>query len=107
MRFPTHLLSSLAVGLAVYPRQPLRLAALVAAGTLVDLDHLLLYSLHTGDWSVVGALRYDRYRNRRIKLGDKCGVVRVDVQKSIIEAGLVFLDNGADSGDLCRHVGRV
>ena len=70
MRFPTHLLSSLAVGLAVYPRQPLRVAALVAAGTLVDLDHLLLYSLHTGDWSVVGALRYDRYRNRRIKLGD-------------------------------------
>ncbi len=70
MRFRTHLLSSLAAGLALYPRRPARLAALVAAGTLIDLDHLLLYSLRTGDWSVVGALSYDRYRHRGAGAGD-------------------------------------
>jgi hypothetical protein len=70
MRFHTHLLSSLALGLALYRRQPAQLATLVAAGTLIDIDHLLLYGLQTGDWSVVGALRYDRYRNRRAGVGD-------------------------------------
>lgn len=70
MRFRTHLLSSLAVGLALYPLRPARLAALVAAGTLIDLDHLWLYSLRTGDWSPVGALRYNRYRHRRARAGD-------------------------------------
>ncbi len=70
MRFRTHLISSLALGLALYPRRPARLAALVAGGTLIHLDHLLLYSLRSGDWSVVGALRYDGYRHRRARAGD-------------------------------------
>ncbi|GAB4447514.1 MAG: hypothetical protein OHK0015_51660 [Chloroflexi bacterium OHK40] len=70
MRFRTHLLASFAVGLALFPQRPLRLAATVAAGTLIDLDHLLLYGLHTGDWSIVGALRYDRYRHRGAEAGD-------------------------------------
>lgn len=70
MRFRTHLLSSLALGLALYPRRPARLAALVAAGTLVDFDHLVMYGLRTGDWSVVGALRYERYRHRGMGAGD-------------------------------------
>lgn len=70
MRFRTHLLGSLAAGLALYPRRPARLAAFVAAGTLIDLDHLLLYSLRTGDWSAVGALRYNAYRHRRARPGD-------------------------------------
>ncbi|HMQ29589.1 MAG TPA: hypothetical protein PKD53_02630 [Chloroflexaceae bacterium] len=70
MRFRTHLLSSLAAGLALYPRRPARLAALVAAGTLIDVDHLALYIMRTGDWSVVGALRYDRYRHRGMGAGD-------------------------------------
>jgi hypothetical protein len=70
MRFRTHLLTSVVAGLALYPRRPLRLATLVLAGTLVDLDHLLLYGLQTGDWSVVGALRYDRYRHRGAGRGD-------------------------------------
>lgn len=70
MRFRTHLLSSLALGLALYPRRPARLAALVAAGTLVDVDHLVMYALRTGDWSVVGALRYERYRHRGMGAGD-------------------------------------
>lgn len=70
MRFRTHLISSALAGLALYPRQPLHAAALTLAGTLIDLDHLLLYMLQTGDWSVSGALRYDRYRHRLIRPGD-------------------------------------
>lgn len=70
MRLRTHLLTSSALGLALYPRRPERLAALVAAGTLIDLDHLVLYALRTGDWSAVGALRYNRYRGRRYTAGD-------------------------------------
>lgn len=70
MRFRTHLVSSALAGLALYPRRPLAAAALTVAGTLIDLDHLLLYMLQTGDWSVSGALRYDRYRHRLIEPGD-------------------------------------
>jgi len=70
MHLRTHLLTSSALGLALYPRRPTRLAALVAAGALIDLDHLVLYALRTGDWSVVGALRYNRYRGRRYTAGD-------------------------------------
>jgi hypothetical protein len=70
MRFRTHLLTSALLGLALYPRRPGRAAAVALAGTLVDLDHLLLYGAHTGDWSVAGALRYDRYRHRRRVAGD-------------------------------------
>lgn len=70
MRFRTHLLTSLAAGLLLYPRRPGRAAGLVAAGTLIDVDHLLLYALQTGDWSLVGALRYDRYRHRGAGRGD-------------------------------------
>lgn len=70
MRFRTHLLTSAAAGLLLYPSRPARLAALVAAGTLIDVDHLVLYALQTGDWSVIGALRYDRYRHRGRGVGD-------------------------------------
>lgn len=70
MRLRTHLLSSALLGVALYPRRPLRAAAVTLAGTLLDLDHLLLYALQTGDWSAVGALRYDRYRHRGQGPGD-------------------------------------
>jgi hypothetical protein len=40
------------------------------AGTLLDLDHLLLYGARTGDWSIPGALHYDRYRHRHPRPGD-------------------------------------
>jgi len=56
--------------MALYPRRPAHAAALVLAGTLIDLDHLLLYALRTGDWSVVGALRYNRYRHYWRQAGD-------------------------------------
>ena len=70
MHYRTHLLTSLAAGLALYPRRPAHAAALVLAGTLIDLDHLLLYVLRTGDRSVVGALRYNRYRHYEWQIGD-------------------------------------
>jgi hypothetical protein len=70
MRFRAHLVSSALLGLALYPREPLKLLAVTLAGTLIDVDHLLLYALQTGDWSVTGALRYDRYRHRGQGVGD-------------------------------------
>lgn len=70
MQFKSHLAASAALALALYPRRPLSAAALVGAGTLIDLDHLLLYALQTGDWTVSGALRYDRYRHRAPVRGD-------------------------------------
>lgn len=70
MRFRSHLIISAAAALAIYPARPLGAIALTLAGTLVDLDHLVLYALQTGDWSVVGAVRYDRYRHRARVRGD-------------------------------------
>lgn len=98
MRFRTHLLSSLAVGLALYPRHPGRLAAVVAGGTLIDLDHLLLYSLRTGDWSVVGALRYDRYRNKGVQAGDarpRYGPLRSWLHEPLLMLPAYWAANGA------------
>lgn len=70
MQFRTHLITSAAAALAVYPRQPQQAAALLLAGVLIDLDHLVVYALQSGDWSISGALRYDRYRHKRIRAGD-------------------------------------
>lgn len=70
MQFRTHLLTSAAAALALYPRQPRAAAALVIGGVLIDADHLVLYALQSGDWSVAGALRYDRYRHMRVGAGD-------------------------------------
>lgn len=70
MQFRTHLITSAAAALALYPRKPHHAAALVLAGVVLDVDHLLLYALQSGDWSVAGALRYDRYRHTRIGAGD-------------------------------------
>lgn len=70
MRFHTHLITSALTGLALYPRRPVSAGMLLLAGTLLDADHLLLYIAQTGDWSITGALRYDRYRHRKIRAGD-------------------------------------
>ncbi|MFV9507552.1 MAG: hypothetical protein AB4911_23630 [Oscillochloridaceae bacterium umkhey_bin13] len=70
MRPRDHLLISTVAGLALYGWRPRPLLALIAAGTLVDVDHLLRYVFVTGDWSVVGALRYERYRHQRWRQGD-------------------------------------
>lgn len=70
MRFRTHALASAVAGAALYRRSPLRAAALLMGGTLLDIDHFVLYALQTGDWSVTGALSYNRYRHVLTRAGD-------------------------------------
>jgi 5-methylcytosine-specific restriction endonuclease McrA len=70
MHFRTHLWTSALAAAICYRRSPGRAAALVAAGTLIDIDHLALYALRTGDRSLVGALVYDQYRNHPRRRGD-------------------------------------
>ncbi len=70
MQLHTHLWTSVLTGLVLYRRHPLKAALLVGAGVLIDLDHLVLYCLYTGDWSIVGALCYDRYRHYKPVPGD-------------------------------------
>lgn len=59
----THLWSSALAGVLLYRQRPAAGLALTAAGVLIDVDHLLLYALRSGDWTLLGALRYMRYRN--------------------------------------------
>lgn len=59
----THLWTSALTGLLLYRRRPGAALALTAAGVLIDADHLLLYAVRSGDWTLPGALRYMRYRN--------------------------------------------
>lgn len=70
MRFRTHAISSALAGALLYPRSPLRAATLLMSGTLIDVDHFVLYALQTGDWSPEGALIYNRYRNSPGLAGD-------------------------------------
>lgn len=63
MRLRTHILTSALLGAALYPRDPRRAALLVLGGVLLDVDHYLLYALRSGDWSPLGALRYNRWRH--------------------------------------------
>ncbi len=70
MRFDQHLISSAILAVCLYPRQPISAALFIAGGVLIDLDHLALYISRTGDWSVSGALHYNRYRNRLPQRGD-------------------------------------
>lgn len=70
MRLRDHVLGSVIVGLARYPRAPHKALLVVLAGVLIDIDHLVIYALRTGDWTISGALHYDRYRHRRPGPGD-------------------------------------
>lgn len=70
MHIRTHAQVSLLAGLLLYPRSPRRMLLLAAGGVLVDLDHFLLYAVRSGDWSISGALVYDRYRHYRPEPGD-------------------------------------
>jgi hypothetical protein len=54
----------------LYPRSPLRAAAVLLSGTLIDVDHFVLYAFQTGDWSMTGAIIYNRYRHKIGILGD-------------------------------------
>src|SRR5262245_14927880 len=70
MRLRSHLLASALIGAALYPLAPLRALLVTISGVAVDLDHYLLYALRSGDWSPVGALRYDRRRGHPVRPGD-------------------------------------
>lgn len=70
MHLRTHLWTSALTALICYPRAPRQAALLALAGVLIDIDHLILYYFQTGDYSIIGALRYDRYRNRPVTPGD-------------------------------------
>jgi hypothetical protein len=70
MRFRIHALTSALAGIVLYPRSPLRATTVLLSGTLIDVDHFVLYALQTGDWSVTGALVYNRYRHDIGILGD-------------------------------------
>jgi hypothetical protein len=70
MRFRTHLLSSLAAGVALYRRDWKKLALITIAGTLIDVDHFVLYAMRSGDWNPLGAVKYDKRRHKPIRRGD-------------------------------------
>lgn len=70
MNLREHLVYSSVLAASLYPRQPVAAALLIAGGVLIDLDHLALYVCRTGDWSISGALVYNRYRNRLPRHGD-------------------------------------
>ncbi|HEX9370859.1 MAG TPA: hypothetical protein VF897_07620 [Roseiflexaceae bacterium] len=63
MRLRTHILTSTLLAAALYSRAPRRAALLALGGVLLDADHYLVYALRSGDWSPLGALRYDRRRH--------------------------------------------
>jgi len=71
MRLRTHILTSALLGAALYPRAPRKAGLLLAGGVLLDADHYLLYALRSGNWNPLSALRYDRWRNQPIVVGDR------------------------------------
>lgn len=94
MRFRTHLIASALAGLACYPQRPARALLLTLGGVLIDLDHLALHALRSGDWSPVGALRYNRYRSRRPRAGDqrpRYGSLRSILHRPLLTLPLVWL----------------
>jgi hypothetical protein len=70
MRLRTHLWTSTLTALLLYPRKPLPAVLCTSAGVLIDLDHFLVYAWRTGDWNLVGAIGYNRYRHCTIAPGD-------------------------------------
>ena len=94
MRLRTHLLAATLAGVALYPRKPGRAALVAIAGVAVDLDHYVLYALRSGDWSVLGALRYDRRRSKPIRPGDtlpRYGPLRSILHRSALTVPLAWL----------------
>jgi hypothetical protein len=71
MRLRAHILTSVLLGAALYPRTPGKAALLLAGGVLLDADHYLLYAIRSGDWNPLNALRYDRWRNQPLVAGDQ------------------------------------
>ncbi|MCS6842493.1 MAG: hypothetical protein NZ699_12660 [Roseiflexus sp.] len=94
MRFRDHLLAAAAISLALYPRSPVRAALAILGGVALDIDHFLLYALRSGDWSPVGALRYDRRRHRLPRRGDtrpRYGMLRSVAHEPQVALPLIWL----------------
>jgi hypothetical protein len=94
MRLRTHLLTSTFTGLLLYPRKPVQAALVAFSGVAVDLDHYVLYALRSGDWSLIGALHYDRRRSKPIRAGDtrpRYGPLRSIVHRARLTLPLVWL----------------
>jgi hypothetical protein len=94
MRLRTHLLVSSLAGIVLYPRSPRRVALMALAGIAVDLDHYMLFALRSGDWSPLGALRYDRRRGQPIRPGDtrpRYGSLRSIVHRAALTIPLTWL----------------
>lgn len=70
MRFRTHLLASAIAGVMLFPRKPKAAALVAVSGVAIDFDHYVLYASRSGDWSLLGALRYDGRRRGRPRRGD-------------------------------------
>lgn len=98
MHLRTHLWTSALAGIVCYPRSPRRAALLTLSGVLIDVDHLLLYMIQTGDRSLVGALVYNRYRNRPRRPGDtrpRYGPLRSSLHRPIMLLPLLALAYGS------------
>ena len=94
MRLRTHLITSALTGIALYPRTPRQAALLTLAGVLIDGDHYLLYALRSGDWSLPGAIRYNRRRNQPIRAGDtrpRYGPLRSILHNATLTVPLAWL----------------
>lgn len=94
MRLRTHLLTSALAGIAIHPRAPHRAALFALGGVLVDIDHYVVYALRSGDWSPLGALRYDRRRRHPIRAGDtrpRYGPLRSIVHSAGLTIPLLWL----------------
>lgn len=70
MQFQTHLAAAAAAGVALYRRNPRRALLVAIGGVILDIDHFLLYALRSGDWSLAGALQYERRRHTQIGSGE-------------------------------------
>ena len=94
MHLRTHLLASALAGIALYPRSPRRAALVALSGVAVDLDHYVLFALRSGDWNLLGALRYDRRRGRPVLPGDtrpRYGALRSILHRATLTIPLAWL----------------
>jgi hypothetical protein len=79
---------------ALYPRRPHKALLVILSGVLVDIDHYLVYAHRSGDWSLIGALRYERRRSRPIRPGDtrpRYGPLRSIIHRPTLTLPLLWL----------------
>jgi hypothetical protein len=70
MRFKHHLLAGAALGMALYRREPFKIALSMLGSVALDTDHFILYAWRSGDLNPLGAIQYDRRRHKPPRPGD-------------------------------------